>query len=57
MKRKRPLGRRREDDSLVLADGVNGEWGPHDLRRTGATMMGRARQSLVGFGTTLFSSR
>ena len=39
MKRKRPLGRRREDDSLVLADGANGEWGPHDLRRTGATMM------------------
>jgi MFS family permease len=26
-------------DTLVLADGQNGDWTPHDLRRTGATMM------------------
>ena len=30
---------RRQDGSLVLANGVNGYWTPHDLRRTGATMM------------------
>jgi integrase len=24
---------------LVLASGTNGKWTPHDLRRTGATMM------------------
>jgi integrase len=24
---------------MVLADGQNGDWTPHDLRRTGATMM------------------
>lgn len=30
---------RRKDDSLVLANGRNGPWSPHDLRRTGATMM------------------
>ena len=34
-----PLSRRRHDDTLVLADGQNGDWTPHDLRRTGATMM------------------
>lgn len=27
------------DDTLVLADGQNGDWTPHDLRRTSATMM------------------
>lgn len=37
--RSKPLKGRAFDDSLVLADGVNGEWTPHDLRRTGATMM------------------
>lgn len=36
-----PLKGKREDDSLVLAGGVNGEWTPHDLRRTAATMMQR----------------
>jgi hypothetical protein len=30
---------RRNDDSLVLARGDNGDWTPNDLRRTGATMM------------------
>jgi len=34
-----PLKNRRHDNSLVLAEGVNGEWTPHDLRRTAATMM------------------
>src|SRR5699024_4742811 len=27
------------DNSLVLADGGNGNWTPHDMRTTGATMM------------------
>jgi integrase len=34
-----PLKHRRNDNSLVLAEGKNGAWTPHDLRRTGATMM------------------
>jgi integrase len=34
-----PLPKRRSDDTLVLACGKNGPWTPHDLRRTGATMM------------------
>lgn len=38
-KDRKPLKNRRHDNTLVLADGVNGEWTPHDLRRTGATMM------------------
>jgi integrase len=38
-KNRKPLKNRRNDDSLVLADGANGEWTPHDLRRTAATMM------------------
>lgn len=33
------LKRRCHDDSLVLSRGANGEWTPHDLRRTAATMM------------------
>ena len=33
------LKNRRSDDTLVLASGKNGAWTPHDLRRTGATMM------------------
>jgi len=36
--RKRLKGRR-NDDSLVLTRGANGDWTPNDLRRTGATMM------------------
>ena len=27
------------NNALVLADGLRGDWTPHDLRRTGATMM------------------
>lgn len=34
-----PLSGRHHNDTLVLADGVNGEWTPHDMRRTGATLM------------------
>lgn len=30
---------RRQDNTLVLANARNGSWSPHDLRRTGATMM------------------
>jgi integrase len=30
---------RTNDDSLVLSGGKTGEWTPHDLRRTGATML------------------
>lgn len=35
----KPLAKRRVDNTLVLANGRNGAWTPHDLRRTGATMM------------------
>lgn len=42
----KPLSGRRHDNSLVLANGKNGEWTLHDLRRTGATMM-------QGLGVTL----
>ncbi len=37
--RSKPLAGRHHDDSLVLNEGAKGEWTPHDLRRTGATMM------------------
>ncbi|WP_345797145.1 tyrosine-type recombinase/integrase [Castellaniella sp. MT123] len=37
--RSKPLRGRAFDDSLVLAGGERGDWTPHDLRRTGATMM------------------
>lgn len=37
--RSAPLKNRRSDNTLVLAGGKNGAWTPHDLRRTGATMM------------------
>jgi integrase len=37
--RSKPLAGRHHDDSLVLNKGSKGEWTPHDLRRTGATMM------------------
>lgn len=33
------LKNRRSDSTLVLANGKNGAWTPHDLRRTGATIM------------------
>lgn len=38
-KRAAPLKGRAFDNALVLSGGANGEWTPHDLRRTGATMM------------------
>ena len=38
-KNRKDLSNRRNDNSLVLASGANGEWTPHDLRRTAATMM------------------
>lgn len=38
-KKRKELRLRRNDNSLVLAGGRNGPWTPHDLRRTGATMM------------------
>ena len=37
--RSKPLAGRHNDDSLVLNKGTKGEWTPHDLRRTGSTMM------------------
>lgn len=38
-KNRKPLKNRRNDDTLVLSRGENGEWTPHDLRRTAATML------------------
>lgn len=38
-KRDKPLKARTFTNDLVLSNGTNGEWTPHDLRRTGATMM------------------
>jgi len=37
--RSKPPAGRHHDDSLVLSQGTKGEWTPHDLRRTGATLM------------------
>lgn len=37
--RSKALSGRHHDDSLVLSQGRRGEWTPHDLRRTGATLM------------------
>lgn len=34
-----PMKCRRSNNILVLAGGKNGTWTPHDLRRSGATMM------------------
>lgn len=36
---RKPMKNRRHDDTLVLSGGKNGAWTPHDLRRTGATLM------------------
>jgi integrase len=36
---RKPMKNRRCDNTLVLANGKTGDWTPHDLRRTGATMM------------------
>ena len=37
--RSKSLQGRKEDNSLLLSEGANGDWIPHDMRRTGATMM------------------
>jgi integrase len=36
---RKPMKNRRHDNTLVLSEGISGAWTPHDLRRTGATMM------------------
>lgn len=36
---RKPMANRRHDNTLVLNGGKSGAWTPHDLRRTGATMM------------------
>ncbi|NHZ38236.1 tyrosine-type recombinase/integrase [Massilia rubra] len=41
-----PMKNRRHDDTLVLGAGKTGAWTPHDLRRTGATLMQRLGVSL-----------
>lgn len=38
-KQRKNLSHRRNDNALVLANGMYGEWTPHDLRRTAATIM------------------
>ncbi len=40
-KKRKALKGRRNDNSLVLTTGPDIEWTPHDLRRTGSTMMQR----------------
>jgi len=36
---RKDLANRINSNALVLSEGMNGAWTPHDLRRTGATMM------------------
>ncbi len=36
---RRPMKNRKHDNTLVLGEGRKGAWTPHDLRRTGATLM------------------
>jgi integrase len=36
---RKPMANRKHDNTLVLGSGKHGAWTPHDLRRTGATMM------------------
>lgn len=43
---RQPMKNRRHDDTLVLADGESGAWTPHDLRRTGSTLMQSLGMSL-----------
>ncbi|MFL6631365.1 MAG: tyrosine-type recombinase/integrase [Massilia sp.] len=38
-KKAKSIRKRQQDNTLVLAGGRHGSWSPHDLRRTGATMM------------------
>lgn len=44
--KRKQLKKRKNDDSLVLSHGINGNWTPHDLRRTGATLMQKMGISL-----------
>ena len=41
-----PMKNRRQDNTLVLAKRKTGAWTPHDLRRTGATLMQKLGVSL-----------
>lgn len=45
-KDRKPLKNRKNDNTLVLAKGKNGDWTPHDMRRTAATMMQKLGVSL-----------
>jgi integrase len=36
---RKPMKNRRHDNSFVLGGGKDGAWTPHDLRRTGSSMM------------------
>lgn len=36
---RKPMSGRRHDNTFLLGEGKEGAWTPHDLRRTGATMM------------------
>lgn len=45
-KERNALKNRANDDTLLLSEGKNGQWTPHDMRRTGATMMQRAGVNL-----------
>ena len=43
---RKPMKNRRHDNTLVLSAGKSGAWTPHDLRRTGATLMQRLKVPL-----------
>ena len=43
---RKPMKNRRHDNTLVLGAGKNSAWTPHDLRRTGATLMQRLKVPL-----------
>lgn len=45
-KDRKPLKNRKNDNTLVLAKGQHGDWTPHDMRRTGATLMQKLGVSL-----------
>jgi len=38
-KKRKPLKNRQHNNTLVLSGGGNGDWVPHDMRRTAATLM------------------
>jgi integrase len=47
LKNRKPGKNRRADNTLVLAQGKDGDWTPHDLRRTGATIMQSLKVDLM----------